>query len=131
MLPLSIMETWQLNFEWVRVQHIVKNALKQDGLPDLNLVLLMIGVQELGRWQKKFTKEEKQDLMHIAVCALLEPEGYYEFSGRDADGWPHYTQVRNMPKMTVEEQEQILMLRTVDYFKNLEVQNGGWGTMAE
>lgn len=125
------METWQLNFEWVRVQHIVKNALKQDGLPDLNLVLLMIGVQELGRWQKKFTKEEKQDLMHIAVCALLEPEGYYEFSGRDADGWPHYTQVRNMPKMTVEEQEQILMLRTVDYFKNLEVQNGGWGTMAE
>jgi hypothetical protein len=125
------MDTWQLNFEFVRVQHIVKNSLKQDGLPDLNMVLLMIGMQELGRWKKKFTKEEKQDLMHVGVCSLLETEGYFTFSGRDADGWPHFDQVRHMPKMSVEEQEYKLMLLAVDYFKQLETENGGWGALAE
>ena len=125
------MEDWELNFEWARVQHIVKNAMKQDGVPDLNMVLLLIGMQELGRWRKKFTKEEKQDLMHIAVCSLLEQEGFFDFSGRDADGWPHYTQVRNMPKMTTEEQERLLKEKAIHYFKALEAENGGWGKLAE
>jgi hypothetical protein len=125
------METWQLNFEWVRVQHVVKNALRRDTLPDLNLVLMMIGIQELGRWKAKFTKEEKQDLMHVGVCSLLEAEGYFTFAGRDADGWPHYDQVRHMPKLALDEQEQLLMKQAVSYFKLLEQENGGWGTLAE
>jgi 3-oxoacyl-ACP reductase-like protein len=125
------METWQVNFEWVRVQHIVKNALKRETLPDLNMVLLMVGVQELGRWKTKWSKEEKQDLMHIGVCTLLEMEGYFTFSGRDADGWPHFDQVRHMPKMSVEEQEYKLTLLSITYFKQLEDENGGWGALAE
>ena len=65
------MEDWQLDFEWLRVQHFVKNALGRKDLPDLNSILFLIGIQELGRVQTRFSKEEKQDLMHIAVCRLL------------------------------------------------------------
>jgi hypothetical protein len=39
--------------------------------PDLNALLLLIGVQELGQGVAAFTKEQKQDLMHIATCKLF------------------------------------------------------------
>jgi len=87
------MEEWQLDFKWLEVRHYVKDSLSRTELPDLNGILFMIGIQELGRWQEKFTKEEKQDLMHIAVCRLLSIDGFYEFAGRDADGWPSLTRV--------------------------------------
>lgn len=116
------MENWELDFEWLQVQHQIKDSMKRDTLPDLNMVLLLIGIQELGRWKKGFSKEEKQDLMHIAVCRLLEYEGYYEFVGRDADGWPHWKQVREMPAQPVTEQEKLLKMYAVRYFKELEAE---------
>jgi hypothetical protein len=114
------MEDWELDFEFLRVQHIVKDAMRQDGLPDLNTVLFLIGMQELGRWQKKFSKEEKQDLMHIAVCRLLSYEEFYEFEGRDADGWPHWRQVRELNKNNLGQQERLLKTLSVRYFKEYE-----------
>ena len=55
--------------------------------PDLESVLFLIGIQELGDIRKKFSKEQKQDLMHIAVCTVFSTSGYYELSGADEDGW--------------------------------------------
>ena len=111
------MEDWQLDFEWLRVQHYVKDAMRRETLPDLNMVLMLIGIQELGRWKKVFTKEEKQDLMHIGVCSLLTVEGYFEFVGRDADGWPHYRQVRDLPpQQNTTAQERLLKVNAVRYF---------------
>lgn len=118
------MEDWELDFEWLRVQHLVKDAMRRETLPDLNTVLLLIGIQELGRWKKGFSKEEKQDLMHIAVCRLLAYDEYFEFSGRDADGWPHWRQVREMPKQDLGNQERLLKVKTVRYFKELEAEEG-------
>ena len=117
---LCRMEDWELDFEWLRVQHIVKDAMRRDNLPDLNTVLFLIGIQELGRWRKGFTKEEKQDLMHIAVCRLLTHDGYYEFTGRDQDGWPHYRQIAEMPQQNTLQQEKYLKINAVRYFKELE-----------
>lgn len=114
------MEDWELDFEWLRVQHIVKDAMRRESLPDLNTVLFIIGIQELGRWRKDFTKEEKQDLMHVAVCRLLTYDGYYEFTGRDQDGWPHYRQVAEMPQQNTLQQEKYLKINAVRYFKELE-----------
>ncbi|MBK8968159.1 MAG: hypothetical protein IPM36_16130 [Lewinellaceae bacterium] len=116
------MEDWQLDFEWLRVQHLVKDAMQRDTLPDLNTVLFLIGIQELGRWKKKFTKEEKQDLMHIAVCRLLGYDGYYEFVGRDEDGWPHWRQVRELAQQPIAEQEKLLKMNAVRYFNDLETE---------
>lgn len=119
-------EDWELDFEYLRVQHIVKDSMKRDALPDLNVLLLLIGIQELGRWKKDFTKEEKQDLMHIAVCRLLSYDGYFEFVGRDADGWPHWRQIREMKALSLDAQERFLKGFVVRYFKDLETENGGF-----
>lgn len=117
------MEDWQLDFEWLHVQHLVKDAMRKDVLPDLNLVLMLIGLQELGRWKTKFTKEEKQDLMHIGVCRLLSEDGFFEFEGRDADGWPHYRQVLEMPRQSTHEQERMLKINAIRYFKAWEAEH--------
>lgn len=116
------MEDWELDFEWLRVQHIVKDSMQRDTLPDLNTVLFLIGIQELGRWKKKFTKEEKQDLMHVAVCRLLSYEGYFVFVGRDEDGWPHYRQALEMPQQDTMQQERMLRINAVRYFKAQETE---------
>jgi len=109
-------ETWQFEFEWLRVRNWAKQVFNRDALPDLNGMLFIIGLQELGRWKARFTKEEKQDLMHIAVCRLLSYDGHYEFVGRDADGWPHWRLIKAMPSRGLEEQEQLLKEKVVRYF---------------
>jgi hypothetical protein len=117
------MEDWQLDFEWLHVQHTVQNAMRRETLPDLNTVLFLIGMQELGRWKKNFSKEEKQDLMHIAICRLLSYEEFFEFAGRDADGWPHYRQTREMNQQNLGQQERLLKELAVRYFKEYEQEN--------
>lgn len=114
------MEDWELDFEWLRVQHLVRDAMRRETLPDLNTVLFLVGIQELGRWKKDFSKEEKQDLMHIAVCELLCHEEFFEFVGRDADGWPHYRQVRELNDQNMQQQERYLKIQAVRYFKDLD-----------
>ncbi len=112
------MEDWELDFEWLHVRHLVKDALGRSELPDLNAILFLIGIQELGRWKTSFTKEEKQDLMHIAVCKLLSFQGFYRFVGRDQDGWPHWEQERKIPAVGVKEQERLLKEMSILYFRN-------------
>jgi hypothetical protein len=116
------MEDWELDFEWLKVRHFVQDVFKKETLPDLNAVLFLIGIQELGRWQASFSKEEKQDLMHIAVCKLLSYDGHYEFVGRDADGWPHWKVLRPAGIKGVEEQETLLKMKAIRYFKELEAE---------
>jgi hypothetical protein len=85
--------------------------------PDVETILFMIGVQELGDIRKKFTKEQKQDLMHIAICTILSPSGYYELSRVDEDGWPHFNQLKAMPAMHPIEQENFLKDHILLYFQ--------------
>ncbi len=110
------MEDWKLDFEWLRVQHFVKETLGRNDLPGLNSILFLIGIQELGRVNDSFTKEEKQDLMHIAVCVLLSDEGYFEFEGMDGDGWPHFKQVKALDITGSKSQEKLLKEKIIGYF---------------
>ncbi len=86
--------------------------------PNMEAILFLIGVQVLGSVKKKFTKEQKQDLMHIAVCTLLSQSGYYEPEGIDKDGWPHFKEMAPVPKMGMEEQERFLKEHIVEYFES-------------
>jgi len=109
-------EKWEQDFEWLKVRHYVKDAMGKPDLPDLQTILFLIGVQELGILQESFSKEEKQDLMHIAVCRLLSEDGHYVFKGNDQDGWPHWEKSRMIKKLTLEEQQNLLVEKTINYF---------------
>lgn len=110
------MESWKIDFEWLKVRHFVKDTFQKETLPDMNAVLYAIGMQELALPKTKFSKEEKQDLMHIAICRLLIPDGYYEFEGLDQDGWPHYKVLKPVPVKGVNEQGQFLKEKIIQYF---------------
>ena len=88
--------------------------------PDVESVLYLIGIQEFGEIRKKFSKEQKQDLMHIAICTVLMPSGYYEMTGVDEDGWPHFTQLKAMPDMPPIVQENFLKDHILLYFQGNE-----------
>lgn len=86
--------------------------------PDMDGILLLIGVQELGAGKQDFSKEQKQDLMHIAVCTILSASGYYSPEGRDEDGWPHFIQLKALPEYNMIEQENFLKDHVLLYFQN-------------
>ena len=85
--------------------------------PDMETVLFLVGIQEFGDIRKKFSKEEKQDLMHVAVCSLLAQSGYYELEKIDEDGWPHFKQLKAMPDMGLIQQENFLKDHILLYFE--------------
>jgi len=85
--------------------------------PDLQAVLFLVGVQELGMGYQKFKKEDKVNLMHVAICTVLEPYGYYEFKGRDKDGWPHFEQKDQLPFLKAAEQNNLMIKAVIEYFK--------------
>lgn len=85
---------------------------------DLNAVLFLIGIQELGKGAKNFNKEEKQDLMHIAICKLLSYSGFYMLEGLDEQGWPHWVLVKELPRFDLLEQEKLLKMHALEYFQD-------------
>ncbi len=121
------MEQWEKDFAWDRIRHLVQERFGRTTLPDLNAILFLIGIQELGRWKAQFSKEEKQDLMHIGVCRLLSYDGYYRFVGRDEEGWPHYDLVQPVPAQSLEAQEELLKEKAIRYFADLEKEEGALG----
>ncbi|HPG11906.1 MAG TPA: hypothetical protein PLU37_10270 [Chitinophagaceae bacterium] len=85
--------------------------------PDMEAILFLIGIQEFGQIREKFTKEQKQDLMHVATCSLLAQSGYFELERIDEEGWPHFRQLRTMPDMNMVEQENFLKDHILLYFE--------------
>jgi hypothetical protein len=104
--------------KWIELRQKLKNQFGK--APDMNAILLLVGIRELGKIQKKFTKEEKQDLMHIATCSLLSRSGYYELEGEDQDGWPHWAPIKNLPVMDLVQQEDFLKDHIIQYFEELD-----------
>ena len=104
-----------LQVRWLKLRIKLKETF---GIkPDMNGVLLLIGIQELGQGAREYSKEEKQDLMHIAICTVLAPSGYYISEGIDEDGWPHFKQLKVMPDMNAIEQENFLKDHVLLYFE--------------
>lgn len=85
--------------------------------PDLESILFLIGIQEFGQLKESFSKEQKQDLMHVAVCSLLSESGFYILEGKDDEGWPHFRQVKALPEHNMIEQELFLKDHVLLYFE--------------
>ncbi|MCY7349938.1 MAG: hypothetical protein LH606_04630 [Cytophagaceae bacterium] len=109
----------ELTLEWEALLDQLEHSIGKRPT-DLNGVLFLIGVQELGQGYKLFTKEQKQDLMHIAICKVLSYSGFYELEGLDADGWPHWRLVNKLPHVDLLQQEGLLKGYVIEYF-NREV----------
>lgn len=109
-------EKIELEREWQRLLYRIKPQFKRK--PNLQSLLFLIGLQEFGDLHREYSKEEKQDLMHIAVCRLLSPVGYFKYIGKDEEGWPHYESTGKMQPEGLEEQEELLKTQILTYFEN-------------
>ena len=88
-----------------------------DGDPlDLDGMIYLVGVQELGQLHRTFKKDEKLQLMHIGICRLLEPFGFYAFDFFDREGWPHFKVVEQLPPLRAGEQSLLMKEALVQYF---------------
>jgi hypothetical protein len=97
----------------------VRNKINQDfgKRPDINAMLFIIGMNEVGVVKENWEKEDKQNLMHVAVCKLLSKDGYYIFDKIDEQGWPHYIENKEIPKLNIKEQEELLKIKIVEYLE--------------
>ncbi|WP_419212978.1 hypothetical protein ACNR9Q_02305 [Maribacter sp. X9] len=110
----------QLKERWDNL--VVRLSTKfSDGDPlELDAIIYLVGVQELGQYHRKYKKDDKLDLMHIAICRLLEPYGFYEFSFFDEEGWPHYNVKEELPSLKAGEQTVLMKEAIVNYFLEKE-----------
>ncbi|HET6227319.1 MAG TPA: hypothetical protein VFF27_13630 [Bacteroidia bacterium] len=99
-------------------QDVLKSLSPQFGEDiDVQAILFLIGVQELGKGKVKLSKNEKLDIMHIAICTLLTPYGFYEYKGVDEEGWPHWQVNEKLPPLKPLQQETLMKEAIVEYFK--------------
>lgn len=106
----------QLKERWQEIVTKLSNQFADEDTLDLDAIIYLIGVQELGQLDRKFKKDHKLDLMHIAICKLLTPYGYYEFDYVDQDGWPHYIAKEELPNLKAGEQSILMKEAIVNYF---------------
>ena len=105
-----------LKERWELVVKKLSNQFADGDILDLDAIIYLIGVQELGQLKSKFKKDQKLDLMHIAICKLLMPYGYYEFDFVDDEGWPHYKTIEDLPYLKPGEQSVLMKEAIVNYF---------------
>ncbi|WP_353184327.1 hypothetical protein [Parapedobacter lycopersici] len=111
------MKASEINKKWAALQAHTAQAFDME-MPDIKIMLFLIGVQELGKGPMKFSKRQKEELMHIATCRLFSSMGFYELEGLDQDGWPHWQLVKPIPNYTLLEQEMIIKSLIIDYFED-------------
>ncbi|WP_185851210.1 hypothetical protein [Blattabacterium cuenoti] len=103
---------------WNQVILYIRNHFYIKGKIDPIGIIYLIGIQELGKGLIKdlfLKREEKLNILHIAICRILEPFGYYTFIGRDKEGWPHYLLKKNLPFLKIEEQSFLIRKAIIRY----------------
>lgn len=110
----------QLKKRWELLHNKLSKRFADGEALELDAIIYIIGLQELGQLHRRFKKDHKLDLMHIAICRLLEPYGYYEFDYYDDDGWPHYKVLEQLPPLKAGEQQVLMKEAIVQYFIDKE-----------
>jgi hypothetical protein len=111
-----VMTPAEINKKWSELQDRIAEDFDTEK-PDIKVMLFLIGVQELGQGPRKFSKRQKEELMHVANCRLLSMMGFYELEGLDQDGWPHWKLVNTIPNYTLLEQEMLMRSLIINYFE--------------
>ena len=105
-----------LKTKWNNLKTKLSVDFSDNEIIDLDSIIFLIGLQELGQFQKRFNKQKKLEVIHIAVCKLLSDFGYYEFDCTDNDGWPHYKLIKKLPNLKAGEQTILMKKAIINYF---------------
>jgi hypothetical protein len=108
----------ELNIRWAELVKKLNVRFDQDF--ELDGLLFMIGLQELNKGYIKLNKDQKMEVMHIAVCTLLAPYGYYNFIGRDEDGWPHFEATDQLPHLKPVQQHSLMKEAILEYLEDFK-----------
>tara|TARA_B100001109_G_scaffold140653_1_gene114502 strand:+ start:182 stop:532 length:351 start_codon:yes stop_codon:yes gene_type:complete len=106
----------ELKTKWNNLKTKLSVDFSDNEIIDLDSIIFLIGLQELGQFQKRFNKQKKLEVIHIAVCKLLSDYGYYEFDHKDNDGWPHYKLIKKLPNLKAGEQTILMKKAIINYF---------------
>ena len=106
----------ELKTKWNNLKTKLSVDFSDNEIIDLDSIIFLIGLQELGQFQKRFNKQKKLEVIHIAVCKLLSQYGYYEFDYTDNDGWPHYKLIKKLPNLKAGEQTILMKKAIINYF---------------
>ena len=108
--------TSDLKTKWNNLKTKLSVDFSDNEIIDVDSIIFLIGLQELGQFQKRFNKQKKLEVIHIAVCKLLSDYGYYEFDYTDNDGWPHYKLIKKLPNLKAGEQTILMKKAIINYF---------------
>ena len=106
----------ELKTKWNNLKTKLSVDFSENEIIDIDSIIFLIGLQELGQFQKRFNKKKKLEVIHIAVCKLLSDYGYYEFDHTDNDGWPHYKLIKKLPNLKAGEQTILMKKAIINYF---------------
>lgn len=104
--------------DWQLLQEKLKERFGVE--MDIDAIIFVIGLQELGKPFQKYKKDDKLAIMHVAICTLLEPYKFYNYEGRDKDGWPHWALNEEIPHLEAKQQNRLMVDAIIDYFKREE-----------
>jgi hypothetical protein len=96
----------ELKQDWLTFETAMAHRLGKT--PDLDDVLILVGIKEAGLPPKQFTEAEKINLIQMAICTILVPADYYELFWVEDSGWPHYKQLERVPEMAIPERDNFL-----------------------
>ena len=110
-----------LESRWIQLVEFVSLNFGGGQKLDLQAILFLIGINELGQGYREFNKEEKTNLLHIAICKLLSKYDYYEYKGKDKEGWPHWLTNKKITQLVPNEQNVLLKESAISYFENSNI----------
>ena len=106
-----------LEINWNKLLYKISDDFNVDA--DLNVTLLLIGIQERGLgFKEQYSKEDKMDHINLATCTLLMKWGYYEITEYDHSDWPVFKKNKLVPPFSQEKEELLLKSSIVEYFKD-------------
>ena len=106
----------ELKEQWETLVSVLTERFSETESIDIEGILYLVGLQELGQVHKRFKKDDNVDIIHIGICSVLEPFGYYTFDYFDDERWPHFKLLEELPTLKPGEQSILMKESVVHYF---------------
>ena len=111
----------ELKDRWDALVIILSDKFSDGQALDIEGILYLVGMQELGQVHRKMKKDDNVNLIHVGICSVLEPYGYYSFDYFDDDGWPHFQLLEPLPPLKSGVQSILIKEALVTYFLKREL----------